>query len=207
MMDREQYLADPCKAASLPYWKEKMITIPDGMRILHRNDFNESENLQYTDEPYFRLRHDMKGLSAPALPRGYSLCPATLHQFAVHINSCYDGIGVTAEEMQRSMSRPVYDETLWLAVRDDHSGEIAATGIAELDREIGEGILEWVQVSGNHRRHGLGRYLVSELLWRMRGKANFATVSGQCHNPTNPEALYRKCGFSGNDVWHVLRKR
>ena len=22
-----------------------------------------------------------------------------------------------------------------------------------------------------------------------------------------PEELYRKCGFSGNDVWHILRKR
>ena len=37
--------------------------------------------------------------------------------------------------------------------------------------------------------------------------ATFATVSGQCNNPTNPEALYRKCGFTGSDVWHVLRKR
>ena len=82
-----------------------------------------------------------------------------------------------------------------------------ATGIAELDREIGEGVLEWIQVSKSHRGCGLGSYIVSQLLWRMKDKARFVTVSGQCYNPTNPEGLYRKCGFTGNDVWHILRKR
>lgn len=93
-----------------------------------------------------------------------------------------------------------------MAIKDNQTGNIAATGIAELDREIGEGVLEWIQVSGNYRRCGLGSYIVFELLWRMKDKAGFATVSGQCHNPTNPEELYRKCGFTGSDVWHVLRK-
>lgn len=207
MMSREQYLADPCKSASIPYWKAKTITVPDGMLILHQNDFNESEYPQYIYEPYFRLKHDMKDLSAPVLPKGYSLCTATLHDFAAHINSCFDGIGITIEELQSYTSRPVYDETLWVAVKDTESNEIVATGIAELDREIGEGVLEWIQVSKRYQRCGLGLYVVSELLWRMRDIAKFTTVSGQCHNPTNPEALYRKCGFSGNDVWHILRKR
>ena len=66
--------------------------------------------------------------------------------------------------------------------------------------------LEWIQVSQRHRGKGLGRYVVSELLRRLKSKAGFATVSGQCNNATNPEMLYRKCGFSGNDVWHILRK-
>ena len=39
-----------------------------------------------------------------------------------------------------------------------------ATGIAELDREIGEGVLEWIQVSKDYRRRELGSYLVCELL-------------------------------------------
>jgi len=206
MIDRERYLADPCRAASIPYWKAKTIIIPDGMLILHQDECIETNHQQYMDEPYFRLKHTMKGLSQPMLPQGYSLCNAALHEFASHINGCYDGIGVTAEELQSYTSRPVYDETLWVAVKDTQSNEIVATGIAELDREIGEGILEWIQVSEGHRRQGLGRYLVSELLWRMRGRAGFATVSGQCGNRTNPERLYRKCGFTGNDVWHILRE-
>lgn len=37
--------------------------------------------------------------------------------------------------------------------------------------------------------------------------AKFATVSGKIDNPANPERLYRKCGFVGNDVWHIIRKK
>ncbi len=92
-------------------------------------------------------------------------------------------------------------------MKDNLSGDIVATGIAEMDREIGEGVLEWVQVSKAHRGCGLGGYIVMELLWRMKDAARFATVSGRCKNPTNPEGLYRKCGFAGSDVWHILRRR
>lgn len=207
MITKEKYLSEPCKVSSIPYWKTKSITIPAGMKILHQDDFNEPEYRQYTDEPYFRLSHDLKGLSVPVLPQGYSLCKATLGDFAAHINSCYDGIGITEAGFRSCTTRSVYDAALWLAVKDDLTGNIVATGIAELDREIGEGVLEWIQVSKSHRGYGLGSYIVSELLWRMKGTAKFATVSGQCHNPTNPEGLYRKCGFTGSDVWHICRKR
>ena len=176
------------------------------MRILHQDEYDDAEYKHFADEPYFRLIHNLKGLAKPVLPQGYSIFTATLSEYAMHINSCYDGIGITGEELQSYALRPVYDAALWLAVKDDQTGTIVATGIAELDREIGEGVLEWIQVSQRHRGKGLGRYIVSELLWRMKGKACFATVSGQCNNATNPEKLYRKCGFAGADVWHILRK-
>ena len=207
MLTKEQYLADPCKAASIPYWKAKSITVPDSMKILHQDEHDDAEHPQYIDEPYFRLVHDLKGLAEPVLPQGYSLCTATLSEYAAHISSCYEEIGITEEELRSYTLRSVYDAALWLAVKDELTGTIVATGIAELDREIGEGVLEWIEVSQGHRGKGLGRYVVSELLWRMKGKAGFATVSGQCKNATNPEKLYRKCGFTGNDVWHILRKR
>ena len=204
---KDDYLENPCRAASIPYWKAKSITIPDGMKILHRDEYDGVDYQQYIDEPYFRLIHNLKGLAEPVLPQGYSLCTATLFEYAAHISSCYEEIGITAEELHGYTLRPVYDTSLWLAVKDDHTGIIVATGIAELDREIGEGVLEWIQVSQNHRGKGLGRYIVSELLWRMKDKANLVTVSGRCNNATNPEKLYRKCSFTGNDVWHILRKR
>lgn len=206
MLTKEQYLADPCKATSIPYWKAKSITIPGGMKILHQDEFNDSEYRQYIDEPYFRLFHDLQGLSAPMLPQAYSCCKASLCDFAAHISSCYDGIGITETELRSYTTRPVYDVALWLAVKDNQTGNIVATGIAELDLEIGEGVLEWIQVSEECRGRGLGSFLVRELLWQMRGKAKFATVSGQRNNATNPEGVYRKCGFTGNDVWHILRK-
>ena len=207
MITRQQYLADPCKAASIPYWKAQSITIPDGMKILHQEEYIDAGNPLFVDEPYFRLIHNLKGLAEPVLPQGYSLCTATLCEYAAHIRSCYREIGITVEELQSYTLRAVYDTSLWLAVKDDQTGKIVATGIAELDREIGEGVLEWIQVSESCRGKGLGSYIVLELLGRLKTRADFVTVSGQCNNNTNPEMLYRKCGFAGNDVWHILKKR
>lgn len=78
--------------------------------------------------------------------------------------------------------------------------------MAELDAEIKEGILEWIQVSPEYRGKGLGKFVVNELLWRMKDKAEFATVSGKVNNSTNPRGLYIACGFFGEEIWHVMRK-
>ncbi len=177
------------------------------MKIIHDSEFDTELLKRYQDEPYFRLQHPMLEVEPVSLPEGYSLQEASVPDFVEHINSCYDDIGITVPEMQRNMLREQYSSELWLAVKEDYRGKIVATGIAELDREIGEGVLEWIQVSKDYRRCGLGSYLVSELLWRMRKAAKFVTVSGKCNNPDYPEGLYRKCGFCGNDVWHILRER
>lgn len=68
MLTKEQYLANPCKAASIPYWKAKSVTVPDSMKILHQDEYDDAGHPQYIDEPYFRMIHDLKGLSKPVLP-------------------------------------------------------------------------------------------------------------------------------------------
>ena len=80
-----------------------------------------------------------------------------------------------------------------------------ALGIADFDSDIAEGSLEWIQVLPESRGHGLGQKIVLELLSRLKDKADFITVSGEADNPTNPEALYKKCGFSGDDIWYVIK--
>lgn len=207
MITKNQYFEAPCSTASIPYWKAVNISVPDNVKILHDREFSPEILGQYSDEPYFRLKHGLQNVRPISAPNGYSLCEAAIPDFAEHINKCYEGICISVSELQNYVTRAVYSPELWIAVRNDDTGEIVATGIAELDREIGEGALEWVQVSRGSRRCGLGSYIVLELLWRMRNTAKFATVSGQCSNPDKPEQLYRKCGFSGNDVWHILRKR
>ena len=207
MLNLDEYLLAPCGTSSIPYWKALSVSVPSNMKILHHGDFTAETFRDYTDEPYFRLLHDLRQLPTPVLPSGYSVCDATLSDFAAHICACYASNCMTEEQLCDYAKREVYDAALWLAVRDDQSGRIVATAIAELDKRIGEGVLEWVQVSADHRRRGLGRFVVMELLQRMQTKANFATVSGQCNHPTCPEALYRSCGFTGNDVWHILRKK
>ena len=75
------------------------------------------------------------------------------------------------------------------------------------DNEAKEGILEWIQVIPAYRKREVGTAIVNQLLYRLSLKANFATVSGKAKNKTQPERLYRKCGFVGNDIWHILRKK
>ena len=88
------------------------------------------------------------------------LCKATLKEFAEHINRCYSKIGITEADLRDYTARPVYDSALWLAIKDNQADEVVATGIAELDKEIGEGVLEWIQVSEQHRGYGLVKYVV-----------------------------------------------
>ena len=202
----EHYLVNPCRAASLPYWKAVSVQVPPFMRILHHDDYDPSLYAGFHDEPYFRLYHSLQDIQEPPLPEGFSFSQATPEEFSAHIAACYEHIGISADDLRGCMQRAVYHPELWLVIRDAH-GAIAASGIADLDRSIGEGILEWIQVSDDHRRQGLGRCMVTELLRRMACEARFATVSGQCHNPTCPEQLYRACGFTGRDVWHILQKQ
>lgn len=78
--------------------------------------------------------------------------------------------------------------------------------ICDLDTEIGEGVIEWLQVLPKYRGKGIASSLICKALNIMKHYAEFTTVSGECDNSTNPEYVYRKCGFEGNDIWHILTK-
>ena len=123
-----------------------------------------------------------------------------------HIAFCYDKERASEDELFAYRQRPTYSPDLWLAILDETTGEIIASGIAEVDRDIREGVLEWIQVSPTYRRRGWGRIIVKELLYRMTGRADFATVSGKLNDPSDPRAVYESCGFGGEAVWHVLHK-
>ena len=177
----EEYLKDPCGASSLPFWKTEQTEIPQGMQIVPEDQFDAAA-CKGTAEPYFRLICRPAECVRPEIPEGFELAACSTEEYAQHINSCYEQEGVTIEEVNAWRLRPVYDPELWSAVKDRKNKKIAATGIAEIDRRIGEGILEWIQVSPEYRRRGLGQYVVKELLYRMKEKAGFVTVSGKMKN-------------------------
>lgn len=204
---KQAYMQNPCGASSLPYWKTVGMILPEDWLIVHDRSFCDKYLATYADEPYFRLYHDLQALPAAVLPEGYRLCDATPAEYAAHIQQCYEDSSMTEAEIKSYFQHSVYSPELWIAVQERNSQKIVATGIAEFDPQVSEGSLEWIQVSPSNRGLGLGSYVVSELLSRMAKKARFATVSGQINNPSKPENLYRKCGFRGNDVWHILRKR
>lgn len=207
IMDISTYLRDPCGASSLPFWKTNTVSVPDDHLILREDDPRlDSVGLGYDDTPYFKLIHHLQRVDAPTLPEGFRFIHPTEKELSAHIAACYDTERVSEAELRHYRCRSTFSQDLWLAVVDESTGEIVASGVAEVDRDVREGVLEWIQVSPAYRLRGWGRIIVNELLFRMKGRADFVTVSGKLHDPSDPRAVYSSCGFGGEVVWHVLRK-
>ena len=178
------------------------------MRIVHDRDISKSEYQEYKDEPYFRLFHSLENIRTVALD-DISIVTAKREDipcFVEVINQSYTDLSVTYEQLMGYTQNEVYHPELWVMAVNKADSSVVGCGIAELDRELKEGILEWIQVLPVYRGKKIGQLIVNELLRRMVGIAEFATVSGKVNNVTSPEMLYRKCGFVGDDVWHVLMK-
>ncbi|MBQ3602496.1 MAG: GNAT family N-acetyltransferase [Clostridia bacterium] len=204
-----EYLNNPCGTLSIPYWKAKSITIPPVMKILHDRDFREDILTNYTDEKYFRLYHNLKEIP-PITTNDFEVKTAKqkdIKKIVQIINDSYTDISVNTELIKSYTKTPVYSENLWIMVKEKATGNFVGCGLADYDTKAKELILEWIQVLPECRGKKIGQLIVTELLFRMKGVADFATVSGKVDNSTNPEALYRKCGFVGNDVWHILHKK
>ena len=203
-----EYLENPCGTLSIPYWKSENIKIPSNMKIIHNNDFNESYFSNYSDEKYFRLIHYLNNIEKNTV-NGFSVKTAELSDIPAIveiINKSYSDLSVNYNHIKSLTKTKVYNKNLWILVIDDKTNHIIGCGIADFDAKAKEGILEWIQVLPEYRGRKIGKMIVSELLHRM-DKEDFATVSGKTDNPTNPEKLYRSCGFVGDDIWHILTKK
>lgn len=204
-----EYLNNPCGILSIPYWKAKNITIPTDMKILHDKDFRTEILSDYTDEKYFRLHHDLKEIPK-IITNDFEITTATqrdIKAIVQIINDSYTDISVNKELIKSYTKTPVYNEALWIMVKEKSTGKYVGCGMADFDIEAKELILEWIQVLPQYRGKKIGQLIVTELLSKMKDIADFATVSGKVDNTTNPEALYRKCSFTGDDVWHILHKK
>ena len=208
MISLTEYLNDPCGTLSIPYWKNKNINTPDYIKIVHQKDYFAENFSDYTDEKYFRLIHRLENIKSFSLDDFYvrTAAPKDILLIADLINRSYTDISVSCEQISALTHLDAYDKKLWI-IAYDKKGSAVGCGIADLDGETKEGILEWIQVLPEYRGNKIGRLIVNELLCRMTGKADFATVSGKVDNGSNPEILYRKCGFTGDDVWHILQRR
>ena len=195
MVTLEEYLKDPCKASSLPFKKAKMFPPLEGISLVHGKPSDH-----FSEEGYFRLLHSMENISRPTLPEGFVLENVDVTLLKDHINSCYRDLSVTEEQLAS------YEKALTVVIAEAATGRIVASGIGEVDAKVCEGYLEWIQISPEYRRKGLGTFVVKELLWRMKDRADFVTVSGRLDDESNPEGLYRACGFSGDDVWYLVRE-
>lgn len=201
-MDREEYLKDPCGMLSIPYWKAETLSIPDPIRIIHCRDWKG----QYGHyQRYFRVKHDLRGLDPITFDHGTISIDLQARQLSEMINACYrhERIAVTEEDILKWKDHQTFREELCVYINADN-GKMAASGIAEYDVNCREGIIEWVQVLPEYRHNGLGKRIVTVLLSRLKKMgADFATVSGNLDNASDPLGLYKKCGFTGDDIWYV----
>jgi len=206
---KEQYIGDPCGVCSTAFWKNTFFQKPNEIQILHENEISTLDNSDNITR-YFRLLHNMKSINTVELNEGFyfqTVHAATQEEIVADIiNLCYEDIEVTREQVSGWIKYSVFDNDLWVFVYEEDSESPIALGIADFDKDIKEGSLEWIQVIPEKRGLGLGQAIVNELLFRLKRKADFVTVSGLSEDKSNPESLYRKCGFTGDDIWCVIRK-
>lgn len=205
MFSIEAYKAAPCKALSIPYWKAANVTVPENMKIVHNSEFEETLLERYADKKFFRLIHRLDHiLDFDSAIDIVTLSAYSEEQLADMISRSYgdSGICVSASQVKDWTETEVYCPELWLGAVQ--SGELVGSILCDFDAEVGEGIIEWLQVLPEYRGRGIAAALTCRALRIMSAFADFATVSGECDNVTNPEAVYRKCGFQGDDVWHIL---
>ena len=190
-----------------------LIPVDDlSLALIHQDHYDGfPAHLFSRQKSYFRLIHQSQSRGkSTVVPKGFifqEVKPEVeIADVAAFIDECYPDIKPTDDTVRSWMAHISYDPRLWFWVMDESKELPAGLGIAEIDQEIGEGSLEWVQVHPNYRGKGIGECLVIELISRLSGRVEFTTVSGEVGNKTNPEALYRRCGFQGSDIWWLLTR-
>ncbi|MBU1144593.1 MAG: GNAT family N-acetyltransferase [Firmicutes bacterium] len=202
-MNLNEYLSNPCRSLSIPYWKNKIIETPPNIQIIHEKDFLNLKFNYLKSDRFFRLIHRLKMVSKEDEIIQNIDMKNDINELIYKMNSCYqkEKIRVSKEDIKQWISRSVFQENLWVKIVID--GKIIASGIAEFDFEAKEGVLEWIQVLPKYQRRGYGKLIINALLNRLSKKANFVTVSGRLDNTSNPKKIYTDCGFEGNDIWYV----
>jgi len=201
----KKYLEDPCGTLSIPYWKQQVISIPENIKIYHEKVFNQIEVNPLHVEKYFRLIHHLNKIPEPNPIIVTIDINKDLQELIAFINLCYANqhISIDRNDVDDWINRRVYHNNLWVKIVLE--GDMIAAGIAEYDPEAQEGVLEWIQVNPKYSKKGYGKMIVNELINRMSSLSSFITVSGKLDNKSNPEMLYRRCGFIGHDVWYVCK--
>ena len=201
----EAYLADPCGTLSIPYYKMIRMQMPPQLRVVHDRAFDGALDPGETHRRYFRLLHTLSRLETPLLPPDYALRRIDERhspQLASLLGSCYPGKWDAVAALGLLRDPFAYAPLNIGAYTSD--GILVGCCLGAFDAQCREETIEWLAVHPAHRRRGLACALVNTCLKALAGVAGFAAVSGEMDNPSHPLAVYRRCGFTGNDVWHVI---
>ncbi len=167
--------------------------------------FDEFSNVS----SYFRIIYTHEEVLEPELPDGFSFKDVDVdgdcQEISDLISRCYEDLKPSADEVAGWTRYDVFDEKLWFWVFDEDKKDYVGLGIAEIDVNVPEASLEWIQVLPEYSGYGIGKGLVHELLRRVDGKVDFTTVGGK-FSEDGPMKFYKNCGFQGDDLWWVLRE-
>lgn len=208
ILTRTEYLQDPCRTSAIPFWRCFDYELPAGVEVIHEEEIGKIDiDKRRQAVRYFRLFHRLDWMPSCIQSKAELLiAPRQTADFAAMINAAYADLQVSEAQLLQLQKQASFDPKGWLLAKDKQTGLPLACGIAALDRETQEISLEWIQVLPQARWQGIGRDLVIQLLLNLKDQARFATVSGKLDGAHSPEKFYRKCGFTGNDVWYIVRK-
>lgn len=209
MITIQDYRKDPASSLSLPLWKHKTIQLPENWCILHERQVTPDDIRSAQVERFFRLVHTLENLKEPMLPEGFTIRTLTKDDdeaLVEQINRAYEsqGISVSMSDLKEWRSRVVYDESLWFGIFKEDT--LVASLIMERDLEVGEAVIEWLQVTQEFLGKGLAKSILRYGLKQSSNQDDFVTVSGSLDNPSNPIHVYRSVGFVGEDIWYVIKK-
>lgn len=174
--------------------------------ILHQDQLNNAPKDEFeTHEKYFRLKYN--GKHSKEIHHHFIIntvdVETELEAVSEFISKCYEDLHPSPEYFLRCTQEAVFDHRLWIWIIDPATEKKVGLGIAEYDPITGEGSLDWIQVLPSEHGKGIGSIIVNELVRRLNTQAKFITVAGKSKIA---EKLYRKCGFTGENVWHVFTK-
>ena len=154
----KDYINNPCRTLSIPYWKQKNIKVPDNIKIVHNDEYNATDFVGYVDEPYFRLYHNLQVVQRAHRDDIDIVvgAPDMLDVFVDIINASYSDLSVTKEQIESYRKTLVFCSDLWLLLKEKTTGNFIGSGIADYDEETKEMIIEWVQVLPLYRGRGYG---------------------------------------------------
>ena len=207
-MNIEEYRRNPCRYSSLSWHKSKSFNVSNGIKVFHINEYNSLYKYKIIDK-YFKMSHNLKKINDYKLSSILTLrkidinSEIELEKISEMVIKSYTDERLPLNQIKDMINSPYFDRELWKVIVDESDNFIGSC-IAEIDKEVPEGIIDWIQVLPKYQNQGLGKVLINSTLEYMKDKVEFAIVSGRIDNETNPLELYKACGFIGDDVWIIV---
>lgn len=228
MILTEKYIKDPINTLPIPLWKHNVTAIRQDMMYVLDANYNETLYRDFQDTLYLRLQHNLLDLKLGKLPAHYFLSSYKESDGALIYNlikECY-GSNVEYDRVDHLVKDETFNDLLCVFLYNDKVFNLEnminlrknnlgkernykpiGMVIAQFDQKTKEASIEYLCVSEKFRNKGLGSILLQEILLRISNIADFATVSFEKNNNEHLEKMFRKYGFEGNAIWHMLRKQ